>query len=101
MAYTIAGLAAANVDIDAGGTYESLFLAFKDASDDAVELSSGERAGLVLQLDSREFAFRSGGDGFSAFSYNPGIKAYFWDDVSPDIRWEAMVTVSVKLCVNE
>ena len=84
--YTISGLLAA--DTDTSGSPEDLFLAFAEG-----ELPSGARAGLVLQLNSREFAFSSG-------AYNSGLDGYFWDDVSPTFSWSAMDTVSVKLCVK-
>ena len=87
-AYTISGLLA--LDADASGSPEDLYLAFAEG-----ELPSGARAGLVLQLDSREFAFSSG-----AVSFSSGAGAYFWNDVSPVFSWSASDMVSVKLCVK-
>ena len=94
--YTITGLIAADVDTIAGN--EALFLAFEDTAGDAVEFSSG--AGLVLQLGSREFAFRSGGSGFATFDFNSGLSAYLWNNVSPYYTWSNGQMVSVKLCVK-
>ena len=56
-----------------------------------------EKDDLVLQLDSREFAFSDAG-----YKMVSSDAAYVWEGLSTDLSWSAAdETVPVKLCVNE
>ena len=82
--YTISTLV--SIDQDTSGSQESFYI--------GVGGTIPEKNDLVLQLDSREFAF-------SVASYNSINMIYIWSGLSPSFTWSSSDTVSVKLCVNE
>ena len=81
-----------------GSDYTILSLVFVNTSGKILNFYVGGTItptnNLVLQLDSREFAF-------SVANYDSTNMLYRWDSVSPDLIWPAGEMVSVKLCVNE